>query len=268
MLLLYFLIIVEWKLLIGRWMMTDEFLYVHLDNNSNAILAKGITHSIFYRSLAKIPKNILLLSPTEKEGEFDPHTGLQVIRGETLVKEFLYTNRKDNSTSSEWSWIDYTDLNLLHQISSTELSELLYFGHTMSALHSPFFYKLQNNFAYFDTNNGLSKVYYRDLSVFYTVLGKAITTSANKRIIDRKSFFKKIATISELDSLKTRELQPLLQEGALICFNQKELIDGKYSVPIFIVEEKFQFEDNSFYSNNPDALIVYNHTNSTWDILI
>ncbi len=42
-------------------------------------------------------------------------------------------------------------------------------------LHSPFFYKLQNNFVFFDLQDGLTRVYYRYLDEFYRILADKIT---------------------------------------------------------------------------------------------
>lgn len=248
--------------------MAEEFLYVHLDSNNNSVLSMGISHNFFSQSLSKVPSNLLLLQPKDEDWEFDPHTGLHVVRGENQVKEYLYSSKKINATPTLWNWIDYTDLNLLHQLTPSELSELLYFGHTKSPLYSPFFYKLQNNFAFFDTRDGLSKVYYRDISIFYSILANVITSFANKRIIDRITFFKKTATIPPLPSSKINQIKQLLQEGVLFSFKQKELINGDYTISLTVVEEQIQGDYDFIDESQSDALLVYHHLSSSWEFLL
>ena len=63
-------------------------------------------------------------------------------------------------------WIDFTDLTMIKELSALEISELLYLGHMKTHLHSPFFYKLQNNFVYFDLGDDLLRVYYRYMKNF------------------------------------------------------------------------------------------------------
>ena len=47
-------------------------------------------------------------------------------------------------------WIDFKDYDVLQRLTPNEISELLYFGHMKNQLRSPFFYQLQNSFAFFE----------------------------------------------------------------------------------------------------------------------
>ena len=64
---------------------------------------------------------------------------------------------------------------MVKELTPLEISELLYFGHMKTHLHSPFFYKLQNNFVYFDLKDQRSRVYYRYLEEYYRILADKIT---------------------------------------------------------------------------------------------
>ena len=50
--------------------------------------------------------------------------------------------------TEEIKWIDFSDVTMLKELTPLEISELLYFGHMKNSLHSPFFYKLQNDFVF------------------------------------------------------------------------------------------------------------------------
>ncbi|MGE9502105.1 hypothetical protein ACQP3D_27360, partial [Escherichia coli] len=91
-------------------------------------------------------------------GEYESHTGLKVIRGTENIQRFFSSSRNRRGFD-ELKWIDFTDLTMLKELTPLEISELLYFGHMKTHLHSPFFYKLQNNFVYFDLNDQLNRIY-------------------------------------------------------------------------------------------------------------
>ena len=150
-------------------------IYIHLDTTSNIVLTQGINAGDFHRGIVHPPKNILLLNPSSELGEFENHTTMKIIRGEAAVSQFLQ-NLSKNRLLLENKWIDFTDLAMLKELTPLEISELLYFGHMKTHLYSPFFYKLQNNFVYFD---GLKSFYLNftentahirpfDYSIFWT----------------------------------------------------------------------------------------------------
>lgn len=126
-----------------------ESVYVHIDTTSNAVLTKGLTATDFANSIVHFPQNLLLLDPSASAGEYESHTGLKVIRGTENIQRFFSSSRNRRGFD-ELKWIDFTDLTMLKELTPLEISELLYFGHMKTHLHSPFFYKLQNNFVYFD----------------------------------------------------------------------------------------------------------------------
>ena len=74
-------------------------------------------------------------------------------------------------------------------------------------LHSPFFYKLQNNFVYFDLKDQRSRVYYRYLEEYYRILADKITHIVLEKINDRLSFFKRPTPVSKLDLNLLKDLR-------------------------------------------------------------
>lgn len=211
-------------------------IYVHIDTTSNAVLTRGLAPQDFNKSIVHQPKNLLLLDPSSEFGEFDGHTGLKVIRGIENVQLFFQQLNKGRVTE-EMKWVDFNDFDMLKELTPLEISELLYFGHMKTHLHSPFFYKLQNNFVFFDLKDNRSRVYYRYLDEYYRILADRITRTVLEKINDRISFFKKAVSVEKLDFNLLKELRSVMQEGVLFCLSQDQLIDKTFTIPIYLMED-------------------------------
>ncbi|HAQ0275129.1 TPA: hypothetical protein IWO12_000744 [Enterococcus faecium] len=195
-----------------------ESVYVHIDTTSNAVLTKGLTATDFANSIVHFPQNLLLLDPSASAGEYESHTGLKVIRGTENIQRFFSSSRNRRGFD-ELKWIDFTDLTMLKELTPLEISELLYFGHMKTHLHSPFFYKLQNNFVYFDLN----------------------------------------------DQLKMRNL---MQEGIIFSFDQVGLIDGKYRIPIYVIEDYiWKLKGTRYREEEIIATLIYSVTDRHWQLV-
>ena len=175
--------------------MTEKNLYLHLDTTSNSILSKGLTLSDFSKGVPEIPQNILLLDPDETIGEFEPHTGLKIIREKEQIATYLTSVPRKNN---QLKWIDFKEIHFLQQLTPLEIAELLYFSHVGRQLHSPFFYKLQNNFVYFENLDSNAKVYYRHLESFYQILATKLQGSVEELLNQRQSFFKRRVTVAPM----------------------------------------------------------------------
>lgn len=243
-----------------------DSIYLHIDTTSNAVLSKGITNGDFSRSIVHIPKNILLLDPSQEIGEYEVHTGMRVIRGDEEVQKYFKTTprRKQNE---EIKWIDFSDEALLKELTPLEISELLYFGHMKIQLHSPFFYKLQNNFVFFEFMDNMSRIYYRYLDEFYRVLGEKIRHILDEKLNERKTFFRRGLTIEPLDIDLLKELKPILQEGVVLGFEQQELIGKEYRIPIHIIEDSLWKMKNKRYLTEPlIATLTYHAGAKKWEL--
>ncbi|MGX7198321.1 hypothetical protein [Enterococcus nangangensis] len=239
--------------------------YVHLDTTSNSLVTKGISHTDFYQSLTHRPENLLLLNPAAEAGNFDPHTGLKVIEGAVNVEDYLKNlqRRKDKSTVE---WVDFSDSNMLKELTPQEIAELLYFGHMKVHLRSPFFYKLQNNFAYFELGEDeYNRVFYRYLDEFYRILGDKLVQVTLVRINDRKSFFKRNLPVAKIPNELLRQLKTYLLEGVVFCCSQTEVVNKEYRIPLYIVEDRiFKTEENRFKKETAVAALVYHTGKRTW----
>ena len=154
---------------------------------------------------------------------------------------------------------------MLKELTPLEISELLYFGHMKTQLHSPFFYKLQNNFVYFDLQDDLSRVYYRYLDEYYRILADKLTYMVLEKINDRKSFFRKSAPVDKLKVSLLQEMKGIFQEGIIFSFETATNENGQLSIPIYLVADAGLRKTNLLQDDEYlVAHLIYNQTNRQW----
>lgn len=244
-----------------------ETLFAYIDSTSNAVLSKGFSPSDFVDGIVHQPKHLLLLDPVAEAGEYEPHTGLKIVNSPDQVQQFF--NNKVFTHSKGTKWIDFNDYAMLKELTPLEISELLYFGHMRTHLHSPFFYKLQNNFVYFNLGNETMRVYYRYLDEFYRILASKLTRIVLEKVNDRRSFFRKGSSVAPLDGELLKELYPILQEGAIFCLSQSELKNRVYSIPIFLSDEKgWRRSPKNYKKEQKIAEITYDTAKQLWSLEI
>ncbi|WP_143597065.1 MULTISPECIES: hypothetical protein [Vagococcus] len=247
--------------------MLQDYLYIHLDAISNSILAKGMTHEDFNRYTINRPENLLLLNPYENEGEYEGHTGFRVVKGSKEVDR--YFSIMEAREQRELKWIDFKEYDTLKRLTPNEISELLYFGHMKNQLRSPFFYQLQNSFAFFELNQKTIKVYYRNIDEFYQTLARKISFLTYQQIDGNRSFFKKkTEAISELSDDIVLELKSVMQEGIVFNFSQVGLVNGEYIIPIHVVEDNLRKVDNYYFKQEfKIGTLVYSQHTKSWKII-
>lgn len=239
-------------------------IYVHLDGISNSVLTKGLGHQDFDRYTVHRPKNLLLLGASEIEGEYEAHTGFRVIRGQEQVDRYFsnlnYNNRQ------EIKWLDFEEYDTLKRLTANEIAEILYLSHMKMQLRSPFFYKLQNNYAFFETEQEVMKVYYRNIDEFYQSLAKKITDKVLYQLNANRSIFaKRCTTINPLPYDIVKELKSLMQEGTVFEFSQVGLDEGEYRIPVHVVEDNLRkIESNQLFMEEKVGVLTYKHQKMAW----
>lgn len=211
-----------------------EDLYIHLDSTSNCINAKGLELGDFCRSIVQQPENILLLTPDKVVGEFESRTCLQMIRGGEEVQNYFHLMRKKKNQAVKW--IDFADRQMLKELTPVEISELLYFGHMRTHLHSPFFYKLQNNFVFLQDEYQNTKIYFRNVQEIYGLLADKLTGRLTEKVNERRSFFKAPVDVSPVPLEMLRGLKLILQEGVIFRFEQVD--SENYLIGVYVVEDR------------------------------
>lgn len=253
--------------MVEEGMVLEDYLYVHLDGISNSILSKGLTHHDFHRYTLERPENLLLLDPYVSEGEYENHSGFRVIRGEENIDHY-FDSLVSNPKQRGIKWLDFKEYDVLKQMTPNEIAELLYFGHMKSQLRSPFFYKLQNNYAFFDMGNHLTKIYYRYIEEFYQTLSQKLTQKVINQLNANRSFFsKKLTHISVLPVELVSQLKPSMQEGIVFNFSQVGLIDGQYIIPIHVIEDNLRkIENGDFKKAETIGRLVYDEKSASWEL--
>ncbi|XFE30221.1 hypothetical protein Q5Z34_16630 [Listeria innocua] len=208
-----------------------------------------------------------MLDPSASAGEYESHTGLKVIRGTENIQRFFSSSRNRRGFD-ELKWIDFTDLTMLKELTPLEISELLYFGHMKTHLHSPFFYKLQNNFVYFDLNDQLNRIYYRYLDEFYRIFASKLSSILSDKINVKKSFFKKETPVEKISVELLKEMRNLMQEGIIFSFDQVGLIDDEYRIPIYVIEDYiWKLKGTRYREEEVVATLIYSVNDRRWQLV-
>lgn len=239
-------------------------IYVHLDGISNSVLTKGLDHQDFDRYTIHRPKNLLLLDTSEVEGEYEAHTGFRVIRGQENVDHYL--SNLNYNTRREIKWLDFEEYDTLKRLTANEIAEILYLSHMKMQLRSPFFYKLQNNYAFFETEQEVMKVYYRNIEEFYQSLAKKISDKVLYQLNANRSLFsKRYTSITPLPFDLVKDLKSIMQEGTVFEFSQVGLSEGKYSIPVHVVEDNLRkIESNQLFLEEKVGVLTYQHQEMSW----
>lgn len=245
--------------------MTTDFIYLHLDTISNSLFARGLVVEDFSASLLEVPEHILLLDANETAGEYEPHTGLRVVRGKTEVTRYFFQKSKQNDV--QLKWLDFKDLDLLQQVTPMEIAELLYFGHMMSQLRSPFFYKLQNKYVYFEKPGDLTKVYYRHIEDFYRLISHKVSDVVFQKVNKRKGLFKPAITISPIDPEVIKTLKVAFQEGVIFDIRQIYLDNETYTIPLYLGDDRIKVvSSRHLKEENEIGDIWYDLSSDSWEI--
>lgn len=243
-----------------------KMVYVHIDTTSNAVLTRGIRAADFYRGIVHQPKNLLLLNPASEQGEFEGHTGMKILRGSEALTQF-FDNHARGRIHEDVKWIDFNDVAMLKELTPMEISELLYFGHMKTHLHSPFFYKLQNDFVYFDLKDDLARIYYRYIDEFYRILADKLTRVVLEQINERKSFFRRSSSVEKLDIDLLKSIKGYFQEGIIFCFKDTELVKNEYQIPIYVVEDAgLRKRETNYKEHLLVATLIYSKVDRRWRI--
>lgn len=239
---------------------------LHIDTTSNAVLSRGLLIEDFVSEVVHKPSNLLLLDTTANQGEYEPHTGMKIIRGNEAVINYFNLLQKRNSLK-EIKWIDFSDITMLKELSPIEISELLYLGHTRINLRSPFFYKLQNNFVYFEYSEDTSRVYFRNLDECYKILSRKLAKLLEQKINEKRLFFKKGTEVAPVNILLLKKMKSIFQEGICFDFQQLESKHGnEFILPAHVVEDRFW--NSSSKAKDLAAHLTYNLDNKAWNVEI
>ncbi len=201
-----------------------QSIYVHLDSISNHVLSSSVNFQPAVLTQNEVPKNLLLLKGRSPLATYDDYTGFYYIKDEKKIIAFL---EEIQNSATEYNWIDFESLEFLHQLTPQEIADLLYISHANTHLHSPFFYKLQNNFIFLNLGQEFTKVYYRKMDDFYRQLAAQLTMVFSTERI------------------------------------KKDLLE--YTIPLYVAEDRYHVMENVYIKDNLFGQLIY-HEEQGWTL--
>lgn len=242
-------------------------LYVHYDSVTNHVMTRGINFLPIDFDFKAIPNNIILDSAVPGFGRFDTATNFYLIRGKQDVLEFLNHCQKENVRIPDW--IDFESMTLMHQLTPTEISEILYLFHANQTMRSAFFYKLQNNYAYLTLPNGLLKTYYRQVKHFNPRFQRVMVDQVQGLLNEGKSlFFGKKQQAARMPKEVVDKLQGLFVRGLKIDITQAYQEGQEWMIPLFIIEDELTLLTVNQSKSQQEGYIIYRIDQGIWEVVI
>ena len=243
-----------------------QSIYVHLDSISNHVLSSSIHFQSAVLMQNEVPKNILLLKGRSLLATYDDYTGFYYIKDTNKIKAFL---EEAQNNANEYNWIDFESLEFLHQLTPQEIADLLYISHANTHLHSPFFYKLQNNFIFLTLGQEFTKVYYRKMDNFYRQLAYQLMNKMSEEMtrLSRRLFFNQEKNAEEIPVELLKELVTYFKVGMVFSTERikKDLLE--YTIPLYIAEDRYHVMENVYIKDNLFGELRY-HEEQGWSLEI
>ncbi|EPH07656.1 hypothetical protein [Facklamia hominis] len=239
--------------------------YVHYDSVTNHFMTRGVRLNTIDFLKPYMPQNIILADEQEEFGRFDIHTNFKILKGQTMVADYFDICFKEKRRMS--NWIDFDSVEMMHQLTPIEISEILYLFHATKALRSPFFYKLQNNFVYLNMPNGLTKTYYRHMTQFYPRFQRSITGHMQEILNERISWFnRRKIQVERLPQKQVERLSPLFLNGIKFDFNQAYENQDSWHIPLFVIEDELTQLTRDLPISKAVADLAYCQSKQSWTL--
>lgn len=240
-------------------------LYIHYDSVTNHVLTMGFDWHRRDFCGSYEPENLILAEAPRHVGSFDAVTNFKILRGKEEVIKYL--DLCDSKKTRLSNWIDFEDLELMHQLTPNEISELLYLFHMSSVLRSAFFYKLQNNYVYLTLPNGLQKTYYRHISHFSPRVQRVLTQHFLKVVNESNVFFfSKKDYIPEIPLDIVEKLSPYFSQGLKIDFAQAYEDKQVVHVPLIIIEDELIMLKQVQPQDSWLGIVSYDKSSDKWEL--
>lgn len=221
--------------------MRGNFVYLSLEPVTNMIYSLGISPADFLNGIPAIPNQLLLLNDESgNDVEINPHTRLQTITGQTQIRRYMLAKHE-----YAVKWLDYAHGDDLDFLLPGEIAELLYLAHMEAHIRTPFYAKLQNDYAYLTLRDGFYKTYYRNLSDFDHVLEVSIKRHLRAMHNNRWVFARPLA-ISDVPHEILLQLTQGLLDGTIIAFDQLVERHRIYVIPVRAITHPER--QNTWYS--------------------
>jgi len=248
--------------------MRGNFVYLSLEPVTNMIYSLGISPADFLNGIPAIPNQLLLLNDDSgNDVEINPHTRLQTITGQTQIRRYMLAKHE-----YAVKWLDYAHGDDLDFLLPGEIAELLYLAHMETHIRTPFYAKLQNDYAYLTLRDGFYKTYYRNLSDFDHVLEVSIKRHLRAMHNNRWVFARPLA-ISDVPHEILLQLTQGLLDGTIIAFDQLVERHRIYVIPVRAIthpeRQNTWYSQEEVYADSREvASLRYDLTTREWALSI
>jgi len=169
-------------------------------------------------------------------------------------------------------WLDYAHGDDLDFLLPGEIAELLYLAHMETHIRTPFYAKLQNDYAYLTLRDGFYKTYYRNLPDFDHVLEVSIKRHLRAMHNNRWVFARPLA-ISDVPHEILLQLTQGLLDGTIIAFDQLVERHRIYVIPVRAIthpeRQNTWYSQEEVYADSREvASLRYDLTTREWALSI
>ncbi len=247
--------------------MRGNFVYLSLEPVTNMIYSLGISPADFLNGVPAIPNQLLLLNAeSASDAEINPHTRLQTLTGQTQIRRYLLGKHEHPV-----KWLDYTHGDDLDFLLPNEIAELLYLAHMDTHIRTPFYAKLQNDYAYLTLRDGFYKTYYRHLSSFDHVL--EVSIKRHLRAMHNNRWVFRPLAISDVPQEILLQLIQGLADGMIIAFDQLVERHRIYVIPVRTIthpeRQATWYSQEEVYADSREvASLRYDLTTREWALSI
>lgn len=220
----------------------NDLVYVYLNEGKQYVLSFGVEFPEFVHALHHVMNNLLILSPSFDESEFNLHTQMEYIPAKRIYRLI----KSEKYKYGEFSWIDFEEVQALNELSGQELAEILYLGHMKTHLRSPFYNRLGNRFVYLSKDDGWwNKVYYRNMRDFYRMIGDVIALKAGEKKTDKGilGIKRKQTLLPGINIDVLLNLKQLMKEGLLFSIRDMKKTRSTLEIPLWIIGH-FEYMDD------------------------
>jgi hypothetical protein len=221
---------------------TRDVIYLIYDDEQHCVTSTGIEFLEFVRAIPFALKNVLLLSSGYTGGYYHSDLRLDYVVEKSLPELF----KEDVYSYGDFCWVDFENVGSLDEIKPNEKAEILFLAHYKKPLHSAFFNKLNNKFAYLAHDDGwYNKILYKREEDFIDVLRNIIPSKL-------KSKYRKSAQLLNKDD--GRNLSHMAKSGLLVDLRSIAIDKDRVEIPLYVIGKMVNFDD---VNNNMDVHIAH-----------
>lgn len=217
--------------MLGEFNDLDNMIVILGERREHFYVTTGISFQEFYYALSNPIHHLLLLKHGFKDADLHTTSRFEFVEEESIQ----YLMEEDISKYSQFSWIDFGEIECLDELEPNEIAALLYLGHMKQPMYGkPLFARLRNKYAYFSSkDDNDTKVYYRYVQDFIYMLCNAIPNKLNKQYKKRIAFFMKQKKIPMIPMFEMEKLSPFFEEGLIIYLEERIETKRGLDIPLY-----------------------------------